>query len=211
LKSGVVADFGLRSVPSIDTIAGVVGAPVDATAWGLRQLGVDVPQNPAFGSQSVQSVLRKYSDFYGPNGPLWGGGSDKEAPGLKAPDPSVNQSNSVPRMTAPAPAAQSTPGFASWLTNLMPSRQGVVNFASDVLGTPVEGPAALLRRAGVPISWKMAPDSLGGQSMYAGPDVPFSSLWFRNAINNPTLSWGQIRSALQHPSLRSMPGIGGLF
>ena len=117
----------------------------------------------------------------------------------------------VPGMRTPQPEEQPTPGFSQWLASLVPSREGVVDFASDVLGTPVEGPAWALRRMGVPMSWKMARDSFGGTSQYTGPDVPFSSLWWRNAINNPSLTWDQVRGALQSPSIHSMRGIGGLF
>ncbi len=95
-------------------------------------------------------------------------------------------------------SGQPTPGFSSWFANLMPTRDGMVNFTSDVLGTPVEGPAWALRQMVMPISWKMAPDPIqGGKAMYAGPDVPFGSLWFRNAINNPGFSASQFYQALR--------------
>lgn len=142
------------------------------------------------------------SDFYGPNGPVQAAFRDLTAP----PEP-------PPQMRAPQ--AMPTPGFSQWLASLMPTsdqvRNGAIDLATDVLGTPVEGPAWALRQMGVPISWKTAPDSMGGNSRYAGPDVPFGTLWWRNAINNSSLTWDQVRAALQSPSMHSLRGLGSLF
>jgi hypothetical protein len=189
-----VANYGLvgATLPSADDVANVVGAPVDATAWALRKAGVSVPQDPALGSQNVRHVLRKYSDFYGPNGPVQVGFRNLTAP----PEP-------PPQLRAPAPEApQPTPGFDQ---STAKRRDDLIGPAALTLGAPVDGATLLLSMMGVPTNWKQTPD---GQRV---PNVPLGALWWQNAINNPSLTWDQVRGALQAPSIHSLRGLGGLF
>jgi len=118
----------------------------------------------------------------------------------------------VPGMRTPQPEEQPTPGFGQWIANRMPTRESIVDVVSDVLGAPVDGVGMGMRLMGLPVGWKMAHEPFKGHdAVYTSPDVPFDSLWFRNAINNPSLTWDQVRGALQSPSIHSMRGIGSLF
>jgi hypothetical protein len=79
------------------------------------------------------------------------------------------------------------------LSNFMPSRDNVAN----TLGAPVDALAWALHKMGLPISGDtsyggggLGNTGINGQPTWApGPDVPFSSQFFRHGFNNP--DWKQ--------------------
>ena len=176
-----------RAVPSstVDDIAHFVGAPADVTGELLRRVGVPVPENPPLGYQSIRHIL-------GPSGPVQTGFRDL---GVVSEQP--------PQMRAPAPEpAQPVPGFGQSTDK---HRDDLIGPAALTLGAPVDAMAYIMNKVGIPTNWTRAPD---GQRV---PDVPLGALWWQNAINNPSLTWDQVRGALQSPSIHSMRGLGGLF
>jgi hypothetical protein len=102
------------------------------------------------------------------------------------------------------PEQPQTNPMASLLASLTPSRQAV----AGTLGAPGDGVAWALRAMGLPISGDVSYGGTGlgnttpgGTPTWApGPNFPFSSQYFQNALDNPP-SWDAILRAMRRPGL----------
>jgi hypothetical protein len=96
----------------------------------------------------------------------------------------------------------------SLLASFMPSGQALKQGAANTLGAPVDGLAWALHRMGLPISGDVSyggsglgNTTPGGQPTWApGPNFPFGSQYFQNALDNPP-SWDAILRAARRPGL----------
>jgi hypothetical protein len=118
-----------------------------------------------------------------------------------SPDPNQTPGFNVQPDTPATPPANP---MASLLASLTPSRQAV----AGTLGAPADAIAWALHRMGLPNSGDVSyggsglgNTDIGGQPTWApGPNVPFSSQYFQNALDNPP-SLDAVLRAMRRPGL----------
>lgn len=136
----IARKVGLAAQGVTDAIANTVGAPVDATAWGLRQLGMDVT-DPIGGSESIKRGIDYVASVPG-------------KVGLTSPDAPVRQE---PVTWGERAAYGAGEGVGNALSVIVPA--GVVANTARV-GTATQGVANALRTQ--PITQMVGGATAGG-------------------------------------------------